>query len=207
MIVYMIRHADKRRGLYPNPDLPLQDPPLSRYGGAQAGKLYGYFKDKLITEIYCSSYLRTRQTIERVSRKLRVPLVVDPRLNEINLGNVEGHSDEEIAERFPDMWAAYLRKDADFQFPGGESGGEAQRRILDFLEEKRGAPGSCILVSHDGLIRCLFCHIVGIPVHRRFDLRVDLCGVMEFEAAETAAGWRLLRYNHIPIRMSKRGEG
>ena len=196
MKLYIVRHADKRGEDYYNPILKHQDQPISKKGKSESRKLYQYFKDKHITRIFVSYYIRTRQTIEFTSKKLRIPPVVDSRLNEIDNGVIEQLTDEEIRITYPDIWLAYSNRSSDFRFPEGETGEEAQERITGFIEEKKHATGNTILVTHDGLIRALFCYVVGIPVYKRFDFRIDTCGIMEIEQQENSGEWKLIRFNY-----------
>lgn len=96
-----------------------QDQPISAKGRAEAKNLVPYFVDKTISKIYVSEYIRTLQTITPVAEKLKLTPIIDSRLNEIAVGVIEGLSDKEIAERFPDLWKAYRDRDRDFQFPKG----------------------------------------------------------------------------------------
>lgn len=194
---YIIRHADKEQGDFYNPILRHQDQPISAKGRAEAQKLYSYFTNKPIAKIYVSAYVRTEQTIKYVAQKMKLSPIVDSRLNEIDNGVIEGMSEQEILKKFPDVWNAFRERDRDFLFPEGESGYDAQRRVKSFMEEKQEYKENIILVSHDGLIRLLMCYILGIGVYRRWDFRVDTCGIMEIEYQPDYERWKLLRFNHI----------
>jgi len=194
---YIIRHADKEQGDFYNPILRHQDQPISAKGRAEAQKLYSYFTNKPIAKIYVSAYVRTEQTIKYVAQKMKLSPIVDSRLNEIDNGVIEGMSEQEIRTKFPDVWNAFRERDRDFLFPEGESGYDAQRRVKSFMEEKQEYKENIILVSHDGLIRLLMCYILGIGVYRRWDFRVDTCGIMEIEYQPDYERWKLLRFNHI----------
>ena len=90
---YIIRHADKEPGDFYNPSLGHQDQPLSARGRAEAEKLYPYFADKSIAQIYISAYIRTAQTIEAVAQEMNLPPIADSRLNEIDNGLVDRPGD------------------------------------------------------------------------------------------------------------------
>ena len=55
MTFYIIRHAEKERGNFYNPELRHQDQPISQKGQEQAKKLVGYFANKEISRIYISA--------------------------------------------------------------------------------------------------------------------------------------------------------
>ena len=60
---YIIRHGDKEKGDFHNPVLKHQDQPISARGREQAEHLVPYFTDKLISNIFVSEYIRTKETI------------------------------------------------------------------------------------------------------------------------------------------------
>jgi broad specificity phosphatase PhoE len=197
MIWYILRHGDKEKGEFKNPKLPLNDQPLSQLGQEQALNLQDFFADKEIAHIYVSAYQRTRQTIAHVAEHFNLTPVVDARLNEINIGAFENITEEEMRENFPTEWQAFRERRSDFRFPKGESGGEAQKRIIEFLEEKREShqEESIIAVCHDGLIRTMMCYVLGIPVYKRWNFRMDTCGITELEFEPEYGTWKLIRYN------------
>jgi broad specificity phosphatase PhoE len=194
---YIVRHAEKEQGNFYNPVLGHQDQPISAKGRADAENLYSYFSDKPIAKIYISEYVRTGQTIEYVAQKFNLSPIVDGRLNEIDNGVIDGLTELEIEQKYPDTWNAFRERDHDFQFPEGESGEDAQRRIKSFVEDKQTNQEDIIVVSHDGLIRLLMCYILGIAVYRRWDFHVDTCGIMEIEYQPNYKSWKLIRFNQI----------
>lgn len=197
MTFYIIRHADKESGDFYNPRLRHQDQPISEKGRCDAFKLCAFFGDKAIAAIYVSGYQRTRQTIEKVAEQLLVVPIIDERLNEIDNGALDGLTDQEIEQRFPETWQAFIERNRDFRFPDGETGVQAQQRVVEFFEEKRHqhANENVIVVTHDGLIRLLMCYVVGIPVWKRWNFRVDTCGIMEISYEPRFESWKLIRFN------------
>jgi broad specificity phosphatase PhoE len=194
---YIIRHAHKERGDYYNPRLRHQDEPISQQGQEEARKLWSYLCDKKISAIYISAYIRTRQTIEYSARQSGIVPAVDERLNEIDNGCIEGMSDAEIEQNYPEVWRGFCDRAADFRFPEGETGEEARQRIAEFLEQMRSAHAdeNVVLVSHEGLIRILACHILNLPVYQRWNFHVDFCGIMEITYQPEYRSWKLLRFN------------
>lgn len=197
MTFYIVRHAAKEKGDFYNPELRHQDEPISQKGQEQAEKLVAYFADKGISNIYISAYIRTGQTAAPLARHLGLPALIDERLNEIDNGLFDNASEEEIRERFPAEWQMLREGQADFRFPQGETGAEARKRIVDFLDEKRKTHGdeNTIMVSHEGLIRILMCHITNNPVFHRRHFYVDFCGIMEINYQPDYGVWKLMRFN------------
>jgi broad specificity phosphatase PhoE len=199
MIWYFLRHAEKEPGNFFNPHLRHQDRPLSDRGRTDAQKLAGYFADKKLAAIYVSGYIRTRQTIETAAEALQLIPVVDERLNEIDNGFVDEMSEREFQKAYPEEWKSFKSRRADFRYPGGETGKEAQKRVVDFVAEKRRQHlgENILVVSHDGLIRLWMCHLLGMPVYKRGIFQVDLCGLTEVNYLEDEKRWKLMRFNHV----------
>jgi broad specificity phosphatase PhoE len=196
---YIIRHAQKEPGDFYNPRLRHQDEPISQKGQEEAHKLWSYLCDKQISAIYVSGYQRTAQTIEQVAKQSGITPIIDECLNEIDNGCIEGLSDEEIQQKYPEVWRGFRERSADFRFPQGETGEEACQRIANFLEEKREkhSTENILLVSHEGFIRLVVCHIMNLPVYQRWNFHVDFCGITEIAYQPDYQVWKLMRFNQI----------
>lgn len=199
--IYIVRHAHKELGEYYNPRLRHQDEPVSQQGREQAHRLASYLCEKDISAIYISAYWRTAQTIDPLARQLSQTPIVDERLNEIDNGRIEGMSDEAIQLTYPDVWRGFRERSHDFGFPDGETGEEACQRIAAFLEEKRQTHQGekIVAVSHEGLIRVLMCHLMDLPVYRRWDFHYDFAGVTEIVYQPDYERWKLVRFNHVIV--------
>jgi broad specificity phosphatase PhoE len=197
MTIFLIRHGDKAEGDYHNPTLKHQDPPLSDKGREQSKAVANYFTQTHISSIYVSSYIRTLQTAQPSAEMKGIQPVEDPRINEIDNGYIDDMGEQEFEEAYPDVWKQYMARTADFRFPGGETGQEVRSRISEFLEEKLKMHGkdNILIVSHDGLIRVCMTYILDIPVYRRGDFRIDLCGLTQFDYQYDVNRWKLFAFN------------
>jgi len=195
--IHIIRHAEKVKGDFYNPNLKHQDEPISANGKLESEKLWSYFSGKSVSAIYISGYLRTAQTAEYVAGRLGLTPVSDKRLNEIDNGLFETLSADEVQNQYPAEWRAFRERKQDFRFPEGETGEEARARIADILEEKRivHENGNVLFFCHEGLIRILMCHIMGLPVYLRGNFQVDFCGIMEILYQPEYGIWKLVRFN------------
>lgn len=146
MIVYFVRHGGvenpndvvygRRRGF-----------PLSDRGRKQVEKLADELSAKSIEVIFSSPLWRTRQTAEILSRSLKVPLLSDERLIEIDVGHFEGKPRSEY-------FKATAGIDRLKQVTGGEGISEAGQRVINFLEEVKssGEYQTIAVVSHEAPI-------------------------------------------------------
>ncbi len=122
---------------------------------------------------------------------------MDARLNEIDIGLLDGLSDDEVRIRFPEAWRASEDRSSDYRWPGGENGVEALERIAGFIREREEGGGNLLVVAHDGIIRLFVCRVLGIPVWRRFGMKIDPAGITELERDTARRSWDLIRYNQV----------
>lgn len=93
----------------------------------------------------------------------------DPLLNEINYGSVEGLLFSELPEKYPDLVAAWERKE-DPKFPGG---GESQQDVADRLARfisTLNRENKVAIVTHNVVIRALIGNAYDLPIHTWFKL-------------------------------------
>jgi len=196
MKVFFIRHGDKIKGDYYNDTYKIHDFPLSEIGKAESEELVTLFKNVKVDTIYVSQYQRTFETIKLVARDKNLVPIVDKRLNEIDGGDIYGLSEEEIKVRYPEFWVKYNKLSEDFIYPNGESGDDVLARIKDFLNEQKNSDGQSIAVTHEGLMRTMMCAIFDKPSYRRFNMKVDTCGIIEIEYDKKFEWWKLIRFNY-----------
>ena len=130
--LWLIRHAetvDNQAGI-------VQDSrsPLSERGHAQARFLAERLHGQSFAMLFSSTATRAMETAKYVSNSVGVDLQEDDRLREIDLGSWVGLSRQERAQRYPEEWAAFQRRDPDIQFGGGESFTDMQRRVVSAIE-------------------------------------------------------------------------
>ena len=78
------------------------DPELNEAGREQARELARTLALAPPATIYASDLARSRETAEIVGRELGLPVVLDPRLREVDVGEWSGLLWSEIEERYPE---------------------------------------------------------------------------------------------------------
>ncbi|MEN8184178.1 MAG: histidine phosphatase family protein [Myxococcota bacterium] len=133
------------------------DPPLSRQGREQAQTLARQVIDESPALLVASDLARARETAEIVGRSLGLPVELEGRLRELDVGDWSGLHHAEVARRWPDALARFRAGDPEVQVGGGESRRELRARALAALEcWAERAPGGCVaVVTHGGLLRTL----------------------------------------------------
>ncbi len=146
--------------------------------------------------IYSSSLTRTVQVAEEVRKLSGAPVVTDPGLRELSLGDLEGVTGAEMRADWPHVYDTWRANPADVQMPNGETLAQLQERawrvILEIERAHAGAPG-VVVVSHNFTIRTIVCSILDIPLFNFHRMSLGLGSLSSFDSDET--GRRLITYN------------
>ncbi len=112
-------------------------------------------------------------------------IISDERLLEINFGEWEGRFWQDLTD--PQV-RAWMDDFVNVQPPGGESLETLYSRVSNFLEELRLKPHARVaIVTHAGVLRCIWAHLVGVPLANIFKIRVDYGQVDQFMLQENSA--------------------
>ncbi len=133
-----------------------RDSPLTSRGLRQADLLGQRLSTCSPRAFYCSDSGRAIRTAERISLANPgfPPARPDPRLRELNYGQWEGLTHDEIRARYPQLYQTYRGAPASFHPPGGETFLDLQRRFLSFAAElSPNTGGTVLVVTHSGVIR------------------------------------------------------
>lgn len=192
--LYLIRHgrqSDKRCNV--DVDLSLEGREQARLVGE---RLAGWD----INALFSSTMMRAHETAAIIDEVLGLGTVVHPALRELNFGDMEGLTDEEIAVSFADFKRAQSRMDLDLSYPGGENISQVlQRSIAVFDEIARCGHERVVIVTHGGVIRAIASHAAHAPMSRWRNLARNLenTSITELVAHVTPTGveYRLERLN------------
>lgn len=154
--VWYIRHGENPANLTGELSCRAVDYPLTERGVAQAADLASQLKvDSAPAAIYASPLRRATQTAQIIAGRLGLPVTTLEGLRELDVGDLEGRSDEQAWATFLDVACAWQAGDHDRTFPGGEDFRQVMARLTAALARALDhPPGSRVLVvAHDGLIR------------------------------------------------------
>jgi len=151
------------------------DVELSAAGYSQVERLHDHLVNEKIDVIYSSDLRRALVTAEIISSGHNVDIATCSELREINYGELEGLTFEEISRLYPEVAELITNFSHGLKFPGGESFEELVERASKFLDKlKRHTPSQTILVvSHSGPLRVLVCHLLGIDQSHWRQIRLD----------------------------------
>lgn len=158
--IYLIRHG--------MPDFPggarmclgRTDLPLGLRGRLQSALLGAEFAPLGIGECFCSALSRSRQTAELMG--FASPVIV-PGLEEMDAGEWDGLSFDEIRRRWPEYYERRGR-DRSLPPPGGEEFEHASGRFSAAVARVMAlSRGDVIIVSHSSVIQTLLCTLEQKP--------------------------------------------
>lgn len=162
-VVTLVRHTTvgaARRGRY----IGSSDPPLEDEGLRQARALARIVAARKPDLCWCSPLRRSRQTAEIISTDANIGILEDEDLREIDFGEWEGLTFQEICQRSPQAATEWTAFSSSFAFPGGESVtaffARTRRVAKRILAHEAKRP---LVVAHGGSIRVLLCHLLGLP--------------------------------------------
>ena len=140
------------------------DVALTRHGLGQAAALGAWAVDAHLDAIVSSPLSRARRSAAPAIETTGLELRIDERLVEIDFGDAEGLTPDEIAERFPAEWTEFSRAPASSPLPRGESGRDGIARALPVFDElvAEFPDGRVLIIGHATLIRLLFCELAGM---------------------------------------------
>lgn len=139
--------------------------PLNEAGLAQAQALARYLAARQvpIDVLYSSPLPRARQTAQAIADALGLTVLTDDRLREVDVGDWQGLSHDEIEAWDGERFAAYLADWYHTPTPNGESRMELQVRARAAFDDitARHCGATIAIVSHGGTLGMLLESLLG----------------------------------------------
>lgn len=170
--------------------------PLNERGRAQARAAADRLARYGVSALYTSDLSRAAETANQIGRQLNLAPIAMPELREIDVGQWEGYTPEELYRRFPEHMREYDRDPARTVRIGGESYAQLQQRALialNKIREAQQANETIVAVSHGGTIRSLLCDVIGLDLAHFGRMWLDNGSFTELRLG--THGWRLVRLN------------
>ena len=160
----LVRHGEVE-GSRPGVLCGRSDPRLSEAGRRQATLLQGMMGRLPEARFVSSPLTRARETAETAVGGAQVAVETDPDLQEMDFGEWEGLTYDEVATRYPELVAGWSEFRPDFGFPGGETLADFASRI-ERVARALADPDAATVVAftHGGVIRALICHFLGLSL-------------------------------------------
>ncbi|HSW19176.1 MAG TPA: histidine phosphatase family protein [Ramlibacter sp.] len=142
------------------------DVALNDTGREQARRVAERLRARRVDALVSSDLLRAVQTADPSALARGLPLTVDSGLREQSFGAVDGLSVDEIQATQPQAWAGWLRFDADYRMPGGESARQFHARVTQALSllARANAGRALAVVTHGGVLDMVWRSAQGLPL-------------------------------------------
>lgn len=160
MNIFVVRHGESEENIkgtfYGSIDCNL----------SEKGKLQCLFvKEKLesihFDKIFYSPTIRAKETLEIIYTSKNTHKVCDKRLGEINFGQFEGKSYNELLMTYNKECKLWEKDWINFTPPEGESYLDLFKRIEEFMEELlKDTSENVLIVSHGGPIRAIYSYVM-----------------------------------------------
>lgn len=183
MRIVLVRHGEtdvNKAGLA----LGRADVALNETGLWQAQQVAGALRHEEIAAVYSSPLRRALATAAAIAQEHRLPVTIEEGLIEMDIGELDGLAFPQVRERYPDFMEAWLgRETATAAMPGGERLAEVQERAWATLAgiRDRHPEGTAVAVTHNFVILCLLCRVLGMELADFRRLRHSVAGVTTFE--------------------------
>ena len=164
--------------------------------------------------VYAGPLSRTFNTAEAMARSTSLTVQIEPDLIDVDCGDWQGLTPDEVSRRWPTEFQAYLHSPGKFRFPGGEALEMARLRAMKCVDGLIARyPGqTMVLVSHTALNRLILLSALGLDSSSFWRIRQDTCAINVFEVE--AGNFTLILLNetshllsisasHVPIGKSK----
>jgi probable phosphoglycerate mutase len=155
------------------------DVPLNEVGHAQAQRLAQALAGERFDLLLSSDLQRARQTIAPLERLQGASALPGAQWREQAFGVLEGLSVDEIKSQHPALWAHWLRHDADYSLPEGESVRRFHARVVDavktLVREHEGR--RVLVVTHGGVLDMLWRTVHGHSLHGPRDCDIPNTGI------------------------------
>ena len=149
------------------------------------------------------------ETAEIISETLNVPVKAMQGLVELDAGELDGLTGQEMRQRYPDFAAAWDLDSGTAMMPGGESLAQVQRRAWAAVQDlaQRHPEDTVVAVTHNFAIQTIICKVFDIPLHNARRLRLNVGSMTRLEFSD--GGPMLVSYNETwqlePARARENG--
>jgi broad specificity phosphatase PhoE len=161
------------------------DVELTEHGREQARDLAEWAATAALDGVWASTLSRAEQTARACAAATPAQLVTDERLRELDFGDAEGLTRQEMGVRFPDAVEDFLRDPVRHHLPGGEDPVRAARRFTSCLQEiaERHPTARVLVVAHSTVIRLALCSLIGVELsrYRRLFPALGNCALTEIQ--------------------------
>ncbi|MBI2907872.1 MAG: alpha-ribazole phosphatase [Chloroflexi bacterium] len=151
-----------------------RDIALNANGLDQAEMLARRLDSEDIVAAYSSDLQRAMRTAQAIISGRGLEIVPCPELRELDFGDFEGLSFEEIEQRFPEQIQAWMSRRVDVSPPSGENLMQLAQRVSSVVTriERERPEGTVLVTAHSGPVRALLCTLLQIDLSYWWRFRI-----------------------------------
>lgn len=167
---------------------------LNETGRQQASDLARYLGREKIDAIYSSDLRRALQTAGPIGESQGLEVRVDRRFREMDQGELEGLTFEEVRASRADFISRWRTEPAELLVPGGERLIDVERRAWEGIERITGshlADQTVVVVSHNFPIVSILCRVTGTDLNHYRNFRIEPGALRHI--SHNGSGWRVAR--------------
>ena len=159
--------------------------PLNELGLKQAAAAAMALAEETPFKLYVSPLKRAVQTAKAITDQTGIPVVVEHGLIEMDVGEFDGLSGQQLRERFPEVMRSWDEDAFKTVMPGGESLSTVRdrawstvKRLADLHDDE-----TVVAVTHNFTIQMILCTALGMPPNNFRRLRVDLGSITRLQVS------------------------
>lgn len=180
---------------------------LSPLGIEQAEKLAAHFPVDKIEAVYSSDLARAMKTASCVADRFGLTVEPRPELRELNFGDWEGLTYDEIVAKWPDALENFFQHPDVLEIPHGESFPKLRERALACVEEivSRHPDQTVAVFAHGAILRTILTAALHMDLQyvwtiRQFNTAVNIVTYTEHgTTVELINGTGHLKYTQEPV--------
>jgi broad specificity phosphatase PhoE len=158
------------------------DPPINQRGRLQIEQLLKALERESIDAVYSSDLSRSLTTATEIASAYGLSPVALPGLREIDFGEWEGLSWDEIESRDRDYASKWSQSYPVLPAPGGESFEAFQTRVLTEVKDLLAVSSQrrAAVVTHGGVMRVVLRSLCGLEEQEAWDRTKAYCGFFQY---------------------------
>lgn len=157
-----------------------KDFPLNEVGLKQAQALANHLYEQInrlgrISSIYSSPLSRALDTALPIAKKFGLDVIIEDNFTNISLGQWEGVSHREIAEKFPEEYHLWRTEPEKLRIPGGETLSDVQKRSVEATTKivKQHQGETVAIVTHRAVLKPLIAGLIELPPPYFWKIHID----------------------------------
>ncbi len=190
--LHLLRHGETEAGqvFCGSTDVPLNQKGWKQMRQSVADQIIDW--NCIIT----SPLKRCAEFATELSAQRSIPLYYDERLKEMHFGTWEGFSASEIMRNNADQLTRFWRDPVRYTPPEAEALTAFKARVMSAWSDliERYQDDRILLVTHAGVIKVLFCHILQRPIHQLLEFEVEHAVLRHVQIEHTSGSQRCILY-------------